>query len=102
MDKILVTGGTGYIGSHTVVELQNKGFEVVSVSIDKKEDAWRKAVKEDDIKGTLLLAKDSKKIMKDYVFSGIPYMVLLDKEGKVMALNLRGEALQERLKEVFN
>ena len=29
--KILVTGGTGYIGSHTVVELQAKGFEVVIV-----------------------------------------------------------------------
>ena len=29
--KILVTGGTGYIGSHTVVELQEKGFEVVIV-----------------------------------------------------------------------
>ena len=27
--KILVTGGTGYIGSHTVVELQKKGFEVI-------------------------------------------------------------------------
>jgi len=31
MMKILVTGGTGYIGSHTVVELQNAGFEVVIV-----------------------------------------------------------------------
>ena len=29
--KILVTGGTGYIGSHTVVELQNAGFEVVII-----------------------------------------------------------------------
>jgi len=29
--KILVTGGTGYIGSHTVIELQNAGFEVVIV-----------------------------------------------------------------------
>ncbi len=29
--KILVTGGTGYIGSHTVVELQKKGFEVIIV-----------------------------------------------------------------------
>ena len=29
--KILVTGGTGYIGSHTVVELQAKGFEVIIV-----------------------------------------------------------------------
>lgn len=31
MKKILVTGGTGYIGSHTTVELQNNGFEVVIV-----------------------------------------------------------------------
>lgn len=80
---------------------KDKGFEVVSVSIDKKEDAWRKAVKDDNMKGTLLLAKDSKKIMADYVFSGIPYMVLLDKEGKVLALNVRGEALKEKLKEIF-
>ena len=29
--KILVTGGTGYIGSHTVVELQQSGYEVVIV-----------------------------------------------------------------------
>lgn len=31
MDRILVTGGTGYIGSHTVVELQQSGFEVIIV-----------------------------------------------------------------------
>ncbi|MDR2026306.1 MAG: UDP-glucose 4-epimerase GalE [Prevotellaceae bacterium] len=31
MSKILVTGGTGYIGSHTVVELQNSGYEVIIV-----------------------------------------------------------------------
>ena len=30
-EKILVTGGTGYIGSHTVVELQNAGFEVIVI-----------------------------------------------------------------------
>ena len=29
--KILVTGGLGFIGSHTVVELQNKGFEVIII-----------------------------------------------------------------------
>jgi len=28
-ERILVTGGTGYIGSHTVVELQNEGFDVI-------------------------------------------------------------------------
>ena len=31
MSKILVTGGCGYIGSHTVIDLLNNGFEVVSV-----------------------------------------------------------------------
>lgn len=31
MDKVLVTGGVGYIGSHTVVELQKQGYEVVVV-----------------------------------------------------------------------
>jgi len=31
MRKILVTGGLGFIGSHTVVELQNEGFEVVII-----------------------------------------------------------------------
>jgi UDP-glucose 4-epimerase len=30
-NKILVTGGTGYIGSHTIVELQAKGFEVIVI-----------------------------------------------------------------------
>ena len=30
-NKILVTGGTGYIGSHTVVELQQSGYEVIIV-----------------------------------------------------------------------
>lgn len=29
--KVLVTGGLGFIGSHTVVELQNEGFEVIII-----------------------------------------------------------------------
>ena len=31
MKQVLVTGGTGYIGSHTTVELINKGFEVIII-----------------------------------------------------------------------
>ncbi len=80
---------------------KDKGFEVVSVSIDKKMEDWKKAISQDNLKGTLLLAQDSKKIMLDYTFSGIPYMVLLDKEGKIIAKNIRGESLVEKLKEIF-
>ena len=29
--KVVVTGGLGFIGSHTVVELQNQGFEVIAI-----------------------------------------------------------------------
>ncbi|MCK0132160.1 TlpA family protein disulfide reductase [Flavobacteriaceae bacterium F08102] len=87
---------------HKQYELyKDKGFEVVSVSIDKKMDAWKKAVKEDNTSGILLIAQDSKQLQLDYSFSGIPYMVLLDKDGKVMAKNLRGEALANKLKELF-
>lgn len=35
MVKILVTGGLGYIGSHTCVELLNNNYEVVVQSVDK-------------------------------------------------------------------
>ena len=36
--KILVTGGLGFIGSHTAVELQNEGFEVIIIdSTEPKE-----------------------------------------------------------------
>lgn len=38
--KILVTGGTGYIGSHTVVELQQAGFEVVIADNLINSEAW--------------------------------------------------------------
>ncbi len=58
--KILVTGGTGYIGSHTVVELLNNNYEVVIIDnlsnskkdvIDKIEEITKKQVKfyEDDV-----------------------------------------------------
>ncbi len=49
--KILVTGGTGYIGSHTVVELQHKGYEVVIVDNHSNSSA-EIADKIADISGT--------------------------------------------------
>ena len=36
MNTILVTGGLGYIGSHTVVELQNEGFDVVIIDDEEQ------------------------------------------------------------------
>ncbi len=38
MKKVLVTGGCGYIGSHTIVDLINNGFEVISVDNNSNSD----------------------------------------------------------------
>lgn len=40
MSKILVTGGCGYIGSHTIVELMTAGFEVVSIDDNSRSKPW--------------------------------------------------------------
>ena len=39
MAKILITGGCGYIGSHTIIDLIEQGFEVVSVDSNIRSDA---------------------------------------------------------------
>lgn len=88
---------------HEQYELyKDEDFKVVSVSIDKDMEAWKKAVEEDNTSGILLIAQNYEPLMKDYAFTGIPYMVLLDKEGRVIAKNLRGESLVKKLKEVFD
>ncbi len=40
MAKILVTGGTGYIGSHTIVDLVEKGFEVISIDNNSRSSSY--------------------------------------------------------------
>jgi hypothetical protein len=50
---------------------------------------------------TQVHAQDSKKAMDDYLFSGIPFMVVVDKDGKIVEKNLRGESLSKKLKEIF-
>jgi len=81
-------------------EYKDKGFEIVGVSFDEDKAAWIKGIEEDkitwpqmsDIKGWSSIAAIKYKV------EGIPYTVLLDKEGKVIEINLRGEALKDKLK----
>lgn len=46
--------------------------------------------------------KAGKDVMKQYQFSGIPYILVLDKEGKIVAKNLRGKALTDKLEELLS
>lgn len=46
--------------------------------------------------------KAGKDVMKLYQFSGIPYILILDKDGRIVAKNLRGKALTDKLEEMLS
>ena len=79
-------------------EYKDKGVQFLSVSIDKSKNAWKKAMKQENMAWPQIQAPGSgKDIMKEYQFSGIPYIILLDKEGKIVGKQLRGKSLTEKL-----
>jgi len=81
----------------------DKGLEMLSVSIDQSKNAWMKAMRKEKMPWPQVQApKAGKDIMKEYQFSGIPFIVLLDKEGKIVGKNLRGEKLEKLLESIFH
>jgi thiol-disulfide isomerase/thioredoxin len=81
-----------------------KGFDIFSVSLDSDLEKWKMAIQKDNLtwKNHVCDFKGwQTSVVKQYDFKGIPYNVLLDKEGKIIAKNLRGEALEAKLAEIF-
>jgi peroxiredoxin len=83
---------------------KEKGFEIFSVSLDKDKTSWIKAIEKDgllwpshvsDLKYWQSVAAQT------YGVNGIPATFLLDKDGKIIGKNLRGEALEKKLEEVL-
>ncbi|HEY9256679.1 TlpA disulfide reductase family protein [Chitinophaga sp.] len=63
---------------------KDKGFEVVSISIDTDKNAWKKAMKEEEMPWEQMLSDNKDKTMEQFQFSGIPTMYLVDNEGKII------------------
>lgn len=88
-------------------KFKDKGFTVFGVSLDRpgKKDDWMKAIKDDQL-GQWQHVSDlqfwQSPVVKLYQIKGIPQNYLLDKDGKIVASNLRGEALEAKLAEVLN
>jgi len=80
---------------------QSKGLEILSISVDAKQNDWKKALNEEKMAWPQINAQESKPVMASYLFSGIPYMVVVDKEGNIIEKNLRGEPLADKLKQIF-
>lgn len=79
---------------------KKKGFEVISISIDKKEADWRKALKEEQLAWPNFRDTDES-LATAWKVQFVPTMYLLDADGKIVAENARGEVLQQKLAELF-
>ncbi|MBI2967700.1 MAG: AhpC/TSA family protein [Bacteroidetes bacterium] len=84
-------------------KFRSKGFEIYGVSLDKNRDAWLNAIKTDGLAWVHVsdLAYWNSVVVKMYDISGIPMTVLIDREGKIIAKNLRGGALEQKLEEIL-
>lgn len=82
---------------------KNKNFTILGVSLDKEKDAWQKAIKDDQLNWAHVsdLAYWSSEAVKVYGFDGIPYNVLINPDGVVIAESLRGSDLDAKLQEVL-
>ena len=79
---------------------KDKGFEVVSISIDRSADAWRKAVAEEQLEWPNYLSTE---VADKFKVKAVPTMLLVDNKGVIIAENndARGEALATKLAELF-
>lgn len=81
----------------------DKGFDVLGVSLDRKREDWIKAILDDQL--TWHHVSDLKFWSNEaaalYAVNSIPSSVLLDPEGVIIARNLKGEDLHNKLEEIF-
>lgn len=75
---------------------KNKNFTILGVSLDSNRDLWLKAIKDDNLTWSHVseLKQWDSNVVKQYSIEGIPTSFLLDKEGKIIAKNLRGAELE--------
>jgi len=84
-------------------KFNEKGFEIFQVSLDKTHEDWVRAIKTDRLNWTHVsdLKYWGSPIAKLYYVKSIPANFLIDPEGKIVATNLRGNALEDKLNEIF-
>ena len=82
-------------------EYKDKGLQVLGVSIDKDESKWRKAIEEEQLE-YLQLWDPSMTTGKLYNYNGIPFIILIGPDGKILARQLRGEELRRKVSEYMD
>ena len=85
-------------------EFHSKGFDILGVSLDRSGPDWFKAISDDKLTWTHVsdLQYWNSEAAKLYGVKSIPANFLLDKNGIIIAKNLRGEALHNKIKELVS
>ncbi len=83
---------------------KDKGFTVFGVSLDRNRADWLQAIEQDNLTWTHVsdLKYWQSEAAKTYNITGIPFSLLLDPNGIIIAKNLRGAALHQKLAEIFD
>jgi len=83
-------------------KFKDKGFEIVGVSLDREKTEWTKAIKADELEWVHIsdLMFWQSQGAKLYQVNTIPYSVLLDKDGNILAKGLKPDELEKKLKEL--
>ncbi len=84
-------------------KFKDKNFTILGVSLDGKKEPWLAAIKEDNLawKHISDLKQFGSEAATIYGFDAIPYNVLVDPQGKIIATGLRGSELENKLSEVL-
>lgn len=84
-------------------KFKNKNFTILGVSLDSDKAAWQQAIAKDNLTWTHVsdLKKWESDVVKTYQFDGIPFNVLIDPSGKIIASSLREGDLEKKLAEVL-
>lgn len=87
----------------TYHKFKDKNFTILGVSLDSDKDSWVKAIKEDNLdwKHVSDLKQWESSMVSLYQFDAIPFNVLIDPQGKIVATGLRGEELEKKLTELI-
>ncbi len=82
---------------------KDKGFDILGVSLDRDMPSWKKAIAQDGLPWHHIsdLRGWQSQHAQIYSITSIPATVLVDKQGKILARNLRGEELNAKLKELL-
>ncbi len=85
-------------------QYKDKGFEIVGISLDRDKNEWIKAIENDQLVWPQMsdLKFWESEAAKLYSVSSIPYTILLDKDGNIIAKGLYADGLKEKLAELMD